>query len=539
MPTASRDASVPEGLRPVDAERTYRVLLVWPKFPPSFWSWQATVQAVGRKAALPPLGLITVAAMCPGHWELRVIDEAVQPITDRDLAWADLVMVSAMEIQRGSVKVILNRARDAGRRTVIGGPYAASHTKELALLADHVVSGEVEESFSAIAAALEAGRADPVYVLTSKPDVTLTPIPRYDLLNVRAYTAMSAQFSRGCPFQCEFCDIIVLYGRKPRTKPPAQLVSELDAVRAAGWRGEVFLVDDNFIGNHVRAKELCVELKAWQRRHNYPLAFYTEASVNLAQRTDLIEAMVDANFQYVFLGIETPSSESLHETRKFQNLRTSLVDSVHTLLKNGLWVMGGFIVGFDNDDETIFQRQQQFIEEAAIPWAMVGMLQALRHTALHERLQKEERLYPDSTTGDNLSLPNFRTTLSRRTLAAGYCDLLDKLYSPAAYFKRSLRSMELWRTRPPQTPPKLDWKFKLTAFLGGVWHLGFRSHYKAQFWSALIQLVLRWWREPAKMQHGFSVLLAARHMVQYSDYLTKLYRSVEVVDDPVTVPITV
>ena len=514
----------------------FRVLLVWPRFPPSFWSWQATVEAVGRKATLPPLGLITVAAMCPGHWDLRVIDEAVQPVTDKDLAWCNLVMVSAMEIQREAVQQILHRARDAGKRTVIGGPYAASHTPELALLADHVVSGEVEEHFDAIAQALEAGTADPVYVLTSKPDVTQTPVPRYDLLKLDAYTAMSAQFSRGCPFQCEFCDIIVLYGRKPRTKPPAQLIGELEAMRSAGWMGEVFLVDDNFIGNHSRARELCDELKTWQEKNQYPLAFYTEASVNLAQRPDLIEAMVQANFQYVFLGIETPSGESLQETRKFQNLRTSLVEAVHTLLRGGLWVMGGFIVGFDADDEGIFDRQQEFIEEAAIPWAMVGMLQALRHTALHDRLRKEGRLYPDSTSGNNLSLPNFQTNLSRQAMVTGYCRLLDQLYSPEAYFRRALRSLEIWQTHKPQTPAKLSWKFKVRGFLGGLWHLGVRSHYRALFWASLIKMTVRWWREPVKVVHGFSVLLAARHMLSYAESLAQSYRALDLVDEPVLAP---
>lgn len=496
---------------------------------------QATIEAAGRSATLPPLGLITVAAMCPGHWQLRVIDEAVEPVRDQDLAWADLIMVSAMEMQKEAVRDLLHRARDAGKRTVIGGPYASSHTDELAKLADHVVAGEVEEDFAAIAAALEAGTAEPVYRLTAKPDVTQTPVPRYDLLKLQAYAAMSVQFSRGCPFQCEFCDIIVLYGRKPRTKPPAQLLGELDAMRAAGWEGEVFLVDDNFIGNHVRAKELCLQMKAWQERHGYPLSFYTEASVNLAGRQELIEAMVDANFQYVFLGIETPSAEALNETRKFQNLSGSLVDAVHTLLRGGLWVMGGFIVGFDTDDESIFQRQEDFIEQAAIPWAMVGMLQALRHTALHERMQKEHRLYPDSTSGNNLSMPNFKTNLSRRSLVMGYCRLLDRLYSPSAYFQRALRSIELWHTRKPQTPPRLKPAFKLRGFLSGLWYGGVKSNYKALFWKSLFGLLARAWREPVKLQHGFCMLLAARHMVGYASSLTRLYRSADLVDEPLPV----
>lgn len=519
--------------------KSFRVLLVWPKFPPSFWSWQATVEAVGRRATIPPLGLITVAGMCPSHWDLRLVDEADRPVSDKDLAWADLVMISAMEIQRDAVASLLHRCRDAGKRTVIGGPYAASHTPELAKICDHVVSGEVEEHFAEIARALEAGTAEPVYVFTDKPDVTLTPKPRFDLLNMNAYTAMSVQFSRGCPFQCEFCDIIVLYGRKPRTKPPEQLIAELEFMRSAGWKGEVFLVDDNFIGNHVRAKELCAALQVWQKKNGFPIAFYTEASVNLAQRQDLIDAMVDANFQYVFLGIETPSDEGLKETHKFQNLKTSLVDSVHTLLKGGLWVMGGFIVGFDSDDETIFRRQQQFIEQAAIPWAMVGMLQALRHTALHHRLQKEGRLYENTTTGDNLSVPNFKTTLSRRTLVTGYCDLLEKIYSPKAYFKRALRSMEIWRTRKPQKPAQHPWDLKIKGFLGGIYYLGIKSHYKLEFWKSLAIMVARWWREPTKIVHGYSILLAGRHMIEYSEKLTARYRALDLdqLEDPV--PVTV
>lgn len=497
---------------------------------------QATMEAVGRKATIPPLGLITVAGMCPDHWELRLIDEADRPISDKDLAWADLVMISSMEVQREAVATLLHRCRDAGKRTVIGGPYAASHTPELSKICDHVVSGEVEEHFAELAKALEAGTAEPVYVYTDKPDVTVTPKPRYDLLNMKAYTAMSVQFSRGCPFQCEFCDIIVLYGRKPRTKPPQQLISELECMHKAGWQGEVFLVDDNFIGNHVRAKELCVALKTWQEKSGYPIAFYTEASVNLAQRQDLIDAMVDANFQYVFLGIETPSDEGLKETHKFQNLKNSLVDSVHTLLKGGLWVMGGFIVGFDSDDETIFRRQAEFIEKAAIPWAMVGMLQALRHTALYHRLQKEGRL-DEHTTGDNAAVPNFRTTLPRPALVKGYCDLLESIYSPQAYFKRALRSMEIWKTRKPQKPARHDSDLRVRGFLGGLWSLGFKSRYKMLFWKSLATLVARWWREPTKIVHGFSILLAGRHMIDYSATLVERYRALDLslLDDPVPV----
>lgn len=486
---------------------------------------QAACDIIGRKASLPPLGLITVAALCPGHWELRLIDEMVQPVTDQDLAWCDLMMVSAMAIQGEAVARILNRARDCGKRTVIGGPYAASHTQELSALADHVVSGEVEEHFAEIARKLEDGTAEPVTVITTKPDVTLTPAPRFDLLQLDAYTGMSVQFSRGCPFQCEFCDIIVLYGRKPRTKSPAQLIAEFDGLRKLGWAGDLFIVDDNFIGNHIRAAELCKELRLWQQKHGSPFVLYTEASVNLAQRQELIDLMVAANFQYVFLGIETPSADSLKETRKFQNIPNSLVESVHTLLKGGLWVMGGFIVGFDADDESIFERQQEFIEQAAIPWAMVGMLQALRRTALHERLQREGRLLPENeVAGNNLSIPNFQTNLSQESMIRGYCQLLEQLYSPAAYFARVRNSLQLWQTRPEQRPPKLPWSFKIKATLSCLWHLGVKSHYRLEFWKSLGYLLWAGRREPAKVVLGFAMLLSGSHMIGYSASLVKRYR---------------
>lgn len=508
----------------------FRVLLVWPRFPPSFWSWQDTVDAVGRKATVSPLGLITVAAMCPPHWQLRLIDEAVEPIRDEDILAADLVMVSAMEIQKQAVAELLARVRRLGRRSVIGGPYATSHSQALVGLADHVVAGEVEERFSEVAAAIEAGRAEPLYVFTEKPDVSQSPVPRFDLLKLDAYTGMSVQFSRGCPFQCEFCDIIVLYGRKPRTKPPEQLLKELDALKAAGWGGEVFIVDDNFIGNHVRAKELLVQLKGWQQQRGYPFSFYTEASVNLSQRVDLMQAMVEANFQYVFLGLETPSEEALSETRKFQNLKGSLLDSVRTIQDHGIWVIGGFIVGFDADDATIFERQLQFIEAAAIPWAMVGLLHALRNTALYDRLKKEDRLLPEGSSGDNLSLPNFRTVLSPHQLVGGYAFLLRKLYSPKAYFQRALRSLEQWKPRSPQRPPKVSWRFALRGFLGGIWHLGLRSHYRAEFWRTFASMLWRWWWDPVRMYHGFSILLAGRHLISYSETLIGRFRQAELLD---------
>jgi radical SAM superfamily enzyme YgiQ (UPF0313 family) len=292
------------------------------------------------------------------------------------------------------------------------------------------------------------------------------------------------------------------------------------------------MVDDNFIGNQVKALALLAHMQEWQRSHHTPMSFYTEASVNLAARPNLMEAMVRANFQYVFLGIETPSGEALQETGKLQNTRQNLVESIRTIQQNGLWVMGGFIVGFDCDQEDIFERQWQFIEDAAIPWAMVGMLQALRHTALADRLRKEGRLFGKTSTGNNLSLPNFRTSLSRKALVEGYAKLLERLYSPQAYFDRVLRSLEYWRTQPGQTPPKMPLRFQIRGVLGSLYHIGWRSNFRGRFWSSLFTMLKRYWNDPTKVYLGFTMLITSLHMIGYARTLIDLYRHADIGEDP-------
>ena len=384
-----------------------KVLMVWPRFPDSFWSLGEVMEIVPERSLVPPLGLITVAALCPKQWEIRLVDLSFEELIDEDLLWADLVMVSAMEVQREEVRQTLERASKLGRRTMVGGPYASSEPEVLVTLADHVVVGEPDEIFQEIATDLEAGSARRLYRVTEKPDVSRTPVPRFDLLSLEKYSSMSVQFSRGCPFTCEFCDIITLYGRRPRTKSPAQLIGELDALLQLGWRKEVFVVDDNFIGNHKAALELTRELGRWQRRNRYPFGFFTEASIDLASRSELLEAMVKANFCRVFIGIETPSAESLKEAKKFQNLRRDQLDCIRVIQQHGLWVMGGFIVGFDSDPPDIFDRQIEFIEHAAIPWAMTGVLQAPPTTPLYERMKSEGRLVQANPEPSNFSPRTF------------------------------------------------------------------------------------------------------------------------------------
>jgi radical SAM superfamily enzyme YgiQ (UPF0313 family) len=492
-----------------------KALMVWPQFPPSFWGFEGVLEMTPEKSVMPPLGLITVAALCPAEWTIRLLDMAFEELSDEDLRWADLVMVSSMHAQKPNTLNVLARARALGRRTFIGGPWASSEPEFLLNKADHVMVGEAEEAFAEIALALEEGTARALYKIVDKPDMSMTPVPRFDLLQLKKYTSMSVQFSRGCPFQCEFCDIITIYGRKPRAKPPAKLIAELDALRALGWRNEVFIVDDNFIGNQKLALALTRELTAWQERNHRDIAFYTEASIDLADKPELMAAMVDANFMYVFLGIETPSAEALKGSSKFQNLRGDLVTNVNKIRESGLWVLGGFIVGFDSDDETIFERQLAFIEKTSITWAMAGVLQAPPTTALFDRMKREGRLIEDSEATTNFSPPNFRTVLPLPVLLRGLSTLLAGLYTPEAYFGRATRSIEAWQPRT-QRPPMPPMTYNLKVLAASMWHQGALSDYKAAYWRFLWVVIRRWGNKPAKLWLGFTVLLSAHHFLKYA-----------------------
>ena len=493
-----------------------KVLMVWPKFPPSYWGFEGVLEMIPERAMTPPLGLITVAALCPPTWEIRLIDHAIQRTTEEDLEWADLVMVSSMHAQRTDTLDILARARARGRRTFIGGPWASSEPEMLLREADHVLAGEAEEVVAGIAEALENGTARKLYRVSDKPDMSQGPVPRFDLLQLNKYTSMPVQFSRGCPFQCEFCDIITLYGRKPRAKTPDQLIRELEELNKLGWRNEVFIVDDNFIGNSAKALQLTRELKAWQDEKGRPFSFYTEASIDLADRPELLGAMVEANFMYVFIGIETPSSEALKESRKFQNLRKDNVQQIRLIQESGLWVLGGFIVGFDSDDETIFARQLEFIEQTAIPWAMAGILMAPPTTALFDRMKREGRLIEDSPSTTQFGLPNFRTVLPLPILLRGLCTLLAGLYEPDAFFERSYNSLKVWDPKPTQRPPNLGMIYNLRVLFSSMWCQGTRSSYRRSYWKFLFRMVSSYWRSPAKIWLGFTMLLSAHHFVLYS-----------------------
>ena len=493
-----------------------KVLLVWPRFPSSFWSFDGILDLVPIKTDQPPLGLLTVGALCPKGWTLRLIDRSFEDLTDTDLLWADLVMISGMRVQKEDIRETLARARAFGRRTMIGGPFASSEPESLLPLADHVVVGEPDEVFPEIAAALERGTAKRLYVIKDKPDLSKSPLPRFDLLKLGNYASMAVQFSRGCPFQCEFCDIITIYGRKPRTKPPSQLLAELDALIELGWREQVLIVDDNFIGNHKLALELSQALGQWQVSHGYPFLFYTEASIDLAQKPKLIKAMVDANFFYVFIGIESPSPKALIEARKFQNLRKDPLESIRFIQSQGLWVTAGFIIGFDSDTEEVFEQQREFIERAAIPWAMAGFLQAPPTTPLFDRMLKEGRLLMESTATSNFDPPNFRTQLPLPVLLEGFRGVLLSLYNASAFYERCYRSLVQWKARRPQKAPEMPLWPKIVILVRSMVHQGLLSSYRKAYWKFLLRLHAHWLFQPAKFSLGFAMLLSGHHFIRYA-----------------------
>jgi radical SAM superfamily enzyme YgiQ (UPF0313 family) len=508
------DSSERHGFPPLGAG--IKVLMVWPRFPASFWSFDGMMELIPEDTDQPPLGLVTIAALCPKSWQLKLIDRSLEELLDSDILWADLVMVSGMRVQKDDICEILLRSRVLGRRTMLGGPYASSEPDSLLSLADHVVVGEPDEIFHEIAVDLERGSAKRLYVIDNKPDISKTPIPRFDLLKIEKYVSMAVQFSRGCPFQCEFCDIITIYGRNPRTKPPGHLCSELDALFALGWRGPVFIVDDNFIGNHKRALELAQDLEEWQKSHNHPFLFYTEASIDLAERPELIEAMVRANFFYVFVGIESPSKESLAEAKKFHNLRRDPLESIRIIQGKGLWVTAGFIVGFDSDTKEIFEQQRDFIERAAIPWAMAGFLQAPPTTPLFDRMLKQGRLLMESTATSNFDPPNFQTLLPLPGLLQGFRETLVSLYSPPVFYDRAYRSLVHWETQEQQKVTPIPLSITLGILGRSILRQGILSSYRKAYWKFLFQVLTRWSRNPPKLSMGITLLISGHHFISYA-----------------------
>ena len=464
-----------------------KVLLVYPETPNTFWSFKHALRLVSRKTAYPPLGLLTVAAMLPREWELRLVDLNVRGLTDEMLRWADYVMVSAMLIQRESVDRIASLCAARGKPVIAGGPlFTTSHEAFPAI--PHFVLGEAEDVIPDLVRDMQAGALRHCYQAPGRPDISRVPPPRWDLIDFGDYHTMAVQFSRGCPYDCEFCDIVVMNGHVPRTKSPEQLVAELEGLRASGWTDGVFVVDDNFIGDKKKAKALLREVVRWRERTRPRMCLLTEASVNLADDVELCDLMVTAGFRKVFVGIETPSLAGLAECHKVHNTRGDLVDAVRTIQRAGLEVMGGFIVGFDSDPPDIFERQFEFIQRSGVATAMVGLLIALPATRLYRRLMGEGRIEAESGGDNTGAVLNFRPKLDREFLLSGYRALMKRLYEPTAYYQRIRVFLDICR---PQGQAIGVTRRDLGALLWTLWLLGVRHSGRLAYWRLLASTLLR------------------------------------------------
>lgn len=465
-----------------------KILFVYPEYPVTYWGFQYALKFVSKKAGYPPLGLLTVAAMLPDSYEKKLIDMNVTKLKEKDILWADYVFISAMVVQRKSAREVIERCKKLGVKTVAGGPLFTEENEEFDDV-DHLLLNEGELTVPHFIHDLEEGSPVHIYNTDQWADLRATPVPLWSLLNRKKYASMNIQYSRGCPFNCEFCNITSLYGHTPRTKDSGQLISELNALYISGWRGNVFFVDDNFIGNKKKLKEeILPALIKWMEGKRYPFKFYTEASINLADDDELMQMMVKCGFDCVFIGIETPNEESLVECSKIQNENRDLIKCVKKIQNFGLQVQGGFIVGFDNDKDAIFERMVNFIQESGIVTAMVGLLNAPKGTRLYKRLDGEGRLLK-GFTGDNTDFTlNFVPKMDKEKLVQGYKNIVDSIYSPKKYYERVVTFLKEYN------PEKYGIHLKfmhIMAFFRSVIRLGIIGRERWYYWKLILWSLLR------------------------------------------------
>jgi len=484
-----------------------KILLVYPQYPDTFWSFRHALKFTPKKALNTPLGILTIAAMLPTDWEKKAVDMNTTRLSDKDIEWADYVFVSAMIVQQKSTREVINRCKKLDKRVVAGGPLFTTAYKEFGFEdVDHIVLNEAEITLPLFLEDLKKGCPKHIYQAEQKADITKTPVPLFSLLDLKKYVSVTIQYSRGCPFDCEFCDIIVLDGHKPRTKTRDQILAELKAIYDLGYRGSVFIVDDNFIGNKRKLKEdVLPAIVQWMKEQEYPFTFLTEASINLADDEELMQLMSDAGFNDVFVGIETPNEESLIECNKFTNRNRDLVASVKKLQNHGFQVMGGFIVGFDSDPISIFKSQINFIQNSVIVTAMVGMLMAPPETRLWHRLKKENRLLPRGTGDNTDGTTNFIPKMNLNVLVDGYKQILHAIYSPKQYYERIHTFLKEFR---PSKKVAHRVKFEasqLRALIKATFVLGIRDKAGWYYWKLIFSSLLKYPR-----LIGLSITLAVQ-----------------------------
>jgi radical SAM superfamily enzyme YgiQ (UPF0313 family) len=482
-----------------------RILLVYPEFPDTFWSFRHALRFIRKKASFPPLGLLTVAALLPEEWEKRLVDLNVQPLSQRDLEWADYVFVSAMVAQRESTHALVARCRQAGVPVVAGGPLFLGEWQDFPEV-DHFVLGEGEVSLPPFLEDLARSEARRVYECEGYADMHATPTPMWELVDLRHYSSMCLQYSRGCPFDCEFCNITAMLGRRPRIKTAEQIIRELDALYATGWRGGVFFVDDNLIGNKRDLKDNILPALIQWRKNKVGYAFQTEVSINLVDDPELTKLMVQAGFDRVFVGIETPDEEGLAECNKVQNQGRDLVEAVHRLHQAGLEVQGGFIVGFDSDTPSIFQRQIEFIQSSGIVTAMVGLLQAPFGTRLYERMREEGRLVGAISGNNTDDTMNFEPKMSPDLLHEGYRRILQTIYAPKFYYERVRTFLKTYK-KSDIIRPRLDWQY-LAAFLRSIVALGVKGQERWEYWKLFFWTLFT---RPRLLPHAITLAIYGFH----------------------------
>ena len=502
-----------------------RILMLYPRFfEPTFWNPNCSGRLLyQRNVTMPPLGLLTIASHLPADFEVRVIDRNLELETEADWAWADVVFLSVMATQKVDYAHCVATARAHGKPVAVGGPYTHNSPDRVTADADWVCFGEAEDIMEAFIADLRADARPRQYQGGSNTDMAGVPLPRFDLLrDINAYSDMPVQFSRGCPFKCEFCDIIEIYGRVPRTKPAARLLAELDELRRLGFQGGVFLVDDNFIGNKNRARAMLEELAQWNEANGSPFPFGTEASLNLADEPALLDAMAKAQLAYVFIGLETPDPKLLALTQKRQNLLGNPLEQLARIRERGIHIIGGFIVGFDGEDPGVFETQRLFIEASGIGVSIVGLLGAIPNTQLYRRLEKEGRLLRtlDQFTLNSFDGLNFipKGTITKRDYLERYARFVQEIYQPDRAFARSLRGLLSLR-RPARRRPWAYYRTYLPPFFRLLWHMGVRTPgIRRPFWRALLTLAIK---NPGAIDAFFFDTLFLYHLHPFAEHIAR------------------